>query len=87
MSKTQKNLFVSAKELVRLIELASYRTPMQITEIIFYYDAFLGYEGYYVCPRCKIPLDRDFMSFCNSCGQKLDWKDHKKAKHIFPKGK
>lgn len=84
MSKNQKNLVVSEKEFRGLQELISYRNPMQITEITVYHDSNFGYVGYYVCPRCKASLARDFMSFCDRCGQKLSWKDYKKAKRIYP---
>lgn len=83
MKKNQKNLVVSEKELRELRESASYRNPMQISEMTIYYNAYFGYIGEYICPRCKIQLERDFMSFCNRCGQKLSWKDYKKAKRIY----
>lgn len=30
-------------------------------------------DCYPVCPRCKCSLDREYMNFCDRCGQKLDW--------------
>ena len=42
-----------------------------------------GKTTYYVCPRCKITLEREFMAFCDRCGQKLDWRSYKKAKIIL----
>ena len=30
-------------------------------------------EVYPVCPQCGRSLDREYMSFCNCCGQKLSW--------------
>ena len=27
----------------------------------------------YLCPRCRIPLDRDYQSYCDRCGQHLNW--------------
>ena len=38
---------------------------------------------YYVCPRCQTTMEREFMSFCDRCGQKLDWRGYKKAKIIL----
>lgn len=84
MKKSQKSLVVTEKEFRKLQESVSYRNPMQISEIAIYYDSDLGFVGDYVCPRCKASLDRDFMSFCDRCGQKLSWKDYKKAKRIYP---
>lgn len=62
---------------------AGYRQKMPITEIMVFHTHF-GETGFYVCPRCKLTLDRDFVSFCDRCGQHLDWKDYRKAKLIYP---
>ena len=42
--------------------------------------------SYPVCPRCGVSVERDFQSYCDSCGQRLDWKGYpKKAKVlVFP---
>lgn len=32
---------------------------------------------YPVCPRCGIILEREYVKFCDNCGQKLDWKEYK----------
>lgn len=61
----------------------SYRIGMRIEEVMVF-DTWYGKTGYYVCPRCKITMEREYMSFCDRCGQKLDWKYHKKAKEIYP---
>ena len=34
----------------------------------------LGTSSYYLCPRCSIPLEREFVPYCDQCGQKLSWK-------------
>ncbi len=47
----------------------TYRTPMPITERTFRRSG----TGYYVCPRCHIPLEREFASYCDRCGQCLRW--------------
>lgn len=28
---------------------------------------------FYVCPNCKITLDKEFQAYCDKCGQKLKW--------------
>lgn len=63
--------------------LDSYRKGMIVNEVMVY-NTWFGKTGYYVCPRCKITMDREFMSFCDRCGQKLDWKYYRKAKVIYP---
>lgn len=27
-----------------------------------------------LCPQCGLPLEREYQSFCDRCGQKLSWK-------------
>ena len=54
-----------------------YRKPMTVTEwrkdhIIFY---GVPKDTYYpVCPRCKTSMDRDYVKFCDRCGQRLAWR-------------
>lgn len=63
-------------------QLASYRRGMPVTEMRVSCSPFYGETGYYVCPRCSITMEREFMAFCDRCGQKLDWKDYKKVRKI-----
>ena len=60
--------------------LSSYRLQMSVAEIMI----FPNDCAYYVCPRCHITMEREFMSFCDRCGQHLGWKYYKKAKAIYP---
>ncbi len=55
----------------------SYRRPLTVVE-----RARLCSSYYAVCPRCGITLERDYMSFCDRCGQHLDWNMFDKAKKI-----
>lgn len=52
----------------------AYRTPMPIQQM-----KILGGFGYYICPQCGMTMDREFMSYCDRCGQCLDWKGYRKA--------
>lgn len=36
---------------------------------------------YPICPRCSIMLEREWMKFCDNCGQKLDWKEYKECEY------
>ena len=48
----------------------SFRRPLAVTEaVLFPRDRF----HYPRCPRCRLTLDREYMSFCDRCGQRLDW--------------
>ncbi len=49
---------------------ASYRRAMAVTERVTYRD----HSSYFLCPRCHIPLAREFMAYCDRCGQKLSWR-------------
>lgn len=44
-----------------------------------------AYLGYYVCPRCKISMEREFTFFCENCGQGLDWSKYRSSIPIYPK--
>ncbi len=84
-SKAQESLLLFPQEsLAFLLCQASYRTGMSVTEVMVYQSAFLGRSGYYVCPRCHTTLEREFVAYCDRCGQHLDWKNYKKARVIFP---
>lgn len=61
-------------------EYASYRRPMAITQLLVTPACTKG--GYFLCPRCKITLDREFVSYCDRCGQRLDWRNYKKAETL-----
>ena len=50
-------------------EALSYREKMPVKEILVYKNGSVDA----VCPRCKTPLDREFMAFCDCCGQRLGW--------------
>ncbi len=53
-----------------------------IVEIMSFRSAFGGYSDFYVCPACHVTLEREFMSYCDRCGQRLDWRKYKDAKVI-----
>ena len=38
-----------------------------------------------VCPRCKTTMEREYMAYCDRCGQCLDWRGLKKAQVVYPK--
>lgn len=61
------------------LDLLSFRRPMPVAELLIYSDG----SEYYNCPRCNHTIDREFMDFCNCCGQHLSWKDYKKAKKTY----
>ena len=52
----------------------SYRSPMRVTHLRVFPDS-----AFYLCPRCNIPMEREFQAYCDRCGQHLDWKEYRQA--------
>lgn len=46
-----------------------YRIPLQVTEVL----ELLHGDSYPICPRCDSTVDREYMNFCDRCGQHLGW--------------
>ena len=48
----------------------SFRMPLDVTEVNVYHE-----DDYYPrCPRCRLSIEREFMRYCDRCGQRLSWK-------------
>jgi len=62
-----------------MIEAMEYRRAKAIREI-FVCEDYLGVTGFYICPRCDSLLDREFVHFCDRCGQRLDWRFYLQAR-------
>ena len=59
----------------------AFRRPLSITEM------WVGRrERFYICPRCRVTLEREFMSYCDRCGQCLDWKQYRRASIVRMEG-
>lgn len=54
----------------------SYREPMVVRECLMYVRSGNVFP---VCPRCNITIEREYQSFCDRCGQRLNWKGYNKA--------
>ena len=37
------------------------------------------YSEYSICPRCDIPIEREFVNYCSNCGQRLSWESYLKG--------
>lgn len=55
----------------------SYRTPMQVTHLRKYRAT-----AYYICPRCSMTMEREFMAYCDRCGQCLSWENYRKTEVV-----
>lgn len=61
----------------------AYRQPLSVTQIRCYrYSS--GLTGFPVCPRCRKSMEREYQSFCDRCGQYLDWRNFGKAALLLP---
>ena len=63
-----------------LMRFAEYRMELLVNEVM----VFPNGHAYYVCPRCGITLEREFVAYCDRCGQHLGWRGYKKAKVVYP---
>ena len=61
----------------------SYRYPMLVKEVIVFPE-LPNEGGYYFCPRCQTTMERDFMKYCDRCGQCLDWSQYEQAEVVYP---
>lgn len=61
----------------------SYRLPMRVMELRVFHS-FFGSTGYYKCPRCGITMEREFMAYCDRCGQCLNWDNYENVHIIDP---
>ena len=68
------------------LQACSYRAPMMVREVMIFSHRFEKY-GYYVCPRCQITVEREFMNYCDHCGQCLNWARYEQATIVYPGSK
>jgi len=58
----------------------TYQIPMEVTQIMKRPNG----DRYPVCPRCKMVIDREYVRFCDNCGQRLGWQKLKDAVFVYP---
>ena len=46
-----------------------YRLPLPVTKVL----VFSCGDNYPICPRCDCTAGREYMRFCDRCGQHLSW--------------
>lgn len=47
-----------------------FRRSMPVMEVVHFTRANYTCPR---CPRCHLTMDREYVGFCDRCGQKLDW--------------
>lgn len=82
LMERESSVFTS-ELLAFFIALASYRFALPVTELMVF-ETGQRTDYYYVCPRCGVTLEREFLGYCDRCGQHLDWKNYKKVKLVYP---
>lgn len=70
------------KIILDLLLSPTYRISMPITEIHVHWN----YNSYSVCPRYKATMEREYQSFCDRCGQRLDWSKYENAEVVLLAG-
>lgn len=53
----------------------SFRTAMPVTAAVVYRSM----DAFPLCPRCGRAMEREYQSFCDRCGQKLNWKKYPRS--------
>ena len=46
-----------------------YRIPLPVQKVVVYGSG----DSYPACPRCDCTLEREYVHFCDRCGQRLNW--------------
>lgn len=76
----QKEVYAPSK--VQFQKKHPYRVPMQVRQVMQFHDG----NSYPVCPRCDCTIEREYMRYCDRCGQHLKWTTFSFAKVRRSKG-
>ena len=57
------------------VDPAAFRLALPVTQLILFPNG----SCYPICPRCGCSLDREYLNYCNSCGQHMRWETFGKA--------
>lgn len=61
------------------LDAVSYRVELPVTQMLYYSSMESGYP---LCPRCDTAIEREYMQYCDRCGQKLGWDSWEDAEVI-----
>lgn len=76
---SRKNIRLDDSKWVK--EQLSYRLPIPV-KAIGYFPRMNPPTSFPICPRCNITLEREFQSYCDRCGQYLNWRKYGKRTTI-----
>ena len=60
------------------ISAVQYRRPLPVTKILLLGNG----DSFPICPRCGSTFDREYVRFCDRCGQYLTWERFQRAKVV-----
>lgn len=64
-------------------EALTFRLPMRVSAVrAFRFSS--GMTTFPICPRCQITMEREYQSYCDRCGQALDWHGFAQAVIVLP---
>lgn len=52
-----------------------FRRPMQVRELARYRSG----GTFPLCPQCGAAMEREYQNFCDRCGQRLGWRELRRA--------
>ena len=55
------------------------RNPKRVMAVL----TFQSGTSYPICPRCDCSMDREYMRYCDRCGQRLSWERYDTAAVIY----
>lgn len=78
--------FSNVSELCKYIDQElTFRNPMSVTQVRCFRTSHNTITQFPVCPQCGVTMEREYQSFCDRCGQRLDWKNFSRATILPPK--
>ena len=63
---------------VTAAEALRFRQAMPVTTMVVYRSR----DAFPLCPQCGLPMEREYQSFCDLCGQKLSWRGYAHAQIV-----
>lgn len=69
---------IPSADCVSSTDVDTYRNPMPVMAVRRY-SSCPDLFTYPLCPRCTLPMQREYQHFCDHCGQALDWKHFSNA--------
>lgn len=57
----------------------AYRQPIPVKEVLIFPQG----DSYPICPRCGSSMPREYMNFCDRCGQRLSWHTYDHATEVY----